>query len=416
MNDWLRHSTVATALGVASALLLALPGVGAAQDISPDQYAALTYRHIGPIGNRTIAIAGVVGDENVYYTGAASGGIWKTEDAGLSWTPVFDDQPVHAIGALAVAPSDANIVWAGTGETFIRSNVSIGNGVWKSTDAGANWTHMGLEGTGQIGRVIIHPQDPDTVYAASLGHGYSPQEERGIYRTTDGGETWERVLFVDEHTGASDLVMDPNNPRILFAGMWQLEIKTWTRESGGPGSGLFMTRDGGDTWTRLEGSDLPTLPVGKVAVCMTPEDSDRVYALIETGDGVPWHGQETESGELWRSNDGGANWQLVSHNRNLAGRSAYYSRCAVATDDPDEMYFLTASFYRSIDGGLTAEAASRRGSDDRPPAPGWDHHDMWIDPTNADRMAVAHDGGVSISENRGTRGSRCSCRSPSCIT
>ena len=401
MTDWLRRSIAIAPLVLTFAILLALPGAGAAQEITPDQYSALTYRHIGPIGNRTIAVAGVVGDENIYYVGAAAGGIWKTEDAGLTWTPVFDDQPVHAIGSLAVAPSDPNIVWAGTGETFIRSNVSIGNGVWKSTDAGAHWTHMGLEGTGRIGRMIVHPSEPDTVYAASLGHGYSPQEERGIYRTIDGGVSWERVLFVDEHTGASDLVMDPNNPRILFAGMWQLEIKTWTRESGGPGSGLFMTRDGGDTWSRLEGSELPTLPVGKVAVCMTPDDSNRVYALIETGDGVPWHGQETESGELWRSSDGGTSWQLVSHNRNLAGRSAYYSRCAVATDDPDEIYFLTASFYRSIDGGATAEAASRRGGDGRPPAPGWDHHDMWIDPTNADRMAVAHDGGISVSENRG---------------
>lgn len=386
--------------GVAATVLLTFATLTAAQTVDPSQYAQLHYRHIGPIGNRASAVAGVPGDDRVYYVGAATGGIWKTDDAGLSWRPVFDDQPVHAIGALAVAPSDPNVVWAGTGETFIRSNVSIGNGVWKSTDAGERWTHMGLEGTGRIGRIIVHPTNPDIVYATALGHAYAPQPERGIYRTTDGGATWERILFVDEHTGASDLVMDPNNPRILFAGMWQLELKTWTRESGGPGSGLFVTRDGGDTWTRLEGHGLPRLPVGKVAICMTPEDSTRVYAMIETGDGVPWHGQDTESGELWRSDDGGTDWTLVTHNRDLAGRSAYYSRCAVSPDDPDELYFLAASFYRSIDGGTTAEAASRAG-DRGYPAPGWDHHDMWIDPGNADRMAVAHDGGVSISENRG---------------
>ena len=366
-----------------------------AQEIDPELYAQLEYRHIGPVGNRTIAVAGIAGNRMIYYAGAASGGLWKTTDAGLTWEPVFDDQSAHSIGALAVAPSDANVVWAGTGETFIRSNVSIGDGIYKSTDGGDTWRHTGLDSTGRIGRVIIHPTNPDIVYAAALGHGYAPQEERGIYRTTDGGRTWERVLFVDRNTGASDLVMDPNNPRILFAGMWQLEIKTWGRESGGPGSGLFMSRDGGDTWTRLEGKGLPELPVGKVALCMTPENSDRIYALIETGDGVPWHGRETEGGELWRSDDGGDNWQLVTHDRDLAGRSAYYSRCAVSPDDPDEVYFLAAAYSVTKDGGETSDVITGAGR------PGWDHHDMWIDPTDADRMIVAHDGGVSISENRG---------------
>ncbi len=367
----------------------------AGQPISPQLYDQLRYRHIGPVGNRVISVVGVPGEPMTYYAGAASGGIWKTSDGGLGWEPIFDDHPVHSIGSLAVAASDPQIVWAGTGETFIRSNVSIGNGVYRSTDGGRTWEHSGLDHVGRVGRVIVHPGNPDIVYAAALGHGYAPQPERGVYRTLDGGETWERVLFVDQDTGASDLVMDPNNPRILFAGMWQLQIKTWTRESGGPGSGLFMSRDGGDTWTRIQGRGLPQLPVGKVAVCMTPEDSDRIYALIETGDGVPWHGKETESGELWRSSDGGRSWRLVTHDRNLAGRAAYYSRCAVSTDDPDEVYFLAAAFSESLDGGKTSRVRSR--SD----APGWDHHDMWIDPTNADRMIVAHDGGVSISENRG---------------
>ncbi len=375
-------------------------GAAAAQQIAPEQYESLRYRHIGPVGNRVSSVAGVPGDRMIYFAGAASGGVWKTSDGGLNWEPVFDEQPVHSIGSLAVAASDPNIVWAGTGETFIRSNVSIGNGVWKSTDAGSNWQHMGLEGTGRIGRVVIHPTDPDIVYVAALGHGYSTQPERGIYRTTDGGKNWEKVLFVDEQTGASDLVMDPGNPRILIAGMWQIEIKTWGRESGGPGSGLFMSRDGGDNWTRLEGKGLPKLPVGKIAVCMSPESSDRIYALIETGDGVPWHGEETESGELWRSDDGGENWELMTHNRDLAGRSAYYSRCAVSTNDADEVYFLSASFSRTKDGGKTAEKAERIGEGGFE-SPGWDHHDMWIDPTDAGRMIIGHDGGVSISENRG---------------
>ncbi len=390
-------------LAGAFALATLLPTAAAvAQDIDPSPYAQLKGRHIGPLGNRVSTVAGVVGDPMTYYGGAASGGVWKTTDGGLTWEPIFDDQDVHSIGSIAVAPSDPNVVWVGTGEAFIRSNVSIGNGVYRSTDGGKTWEHKGLDSSGRIGRIVVHPTNPDVAYAAVLGHAYSPQPDRGVFRTTDGGDTWEHVLAVDENTGASDLVMDPNNPRILFAGMWQVKLRTWTRESGGPGSGLHMTRDGGDTWTRLEGSDLPTLPVGKIAVCMTPENSNRIYALIETGDGVPWHGEETESGELWRSDDGGTDWQLVSHNRNFAGRTAYYSRCAVAPDDPDEAYFVAAGFTYTKDGGNTSESANFFGGDSGGmAAPGWDHHDMWIDPTNADRMIVGHDGGLSISQNRG---------------
>ena len=381
--------------GLISLLLIIFLVPAFTQDISPDQYGQIKYRHIGPVGNRVVSVAGIEGDPLTYYTGAASGGIWKTVDGGLNWEPIFDGKPVHAIGALAVASSDPNVVWAGTGEPFIRSNVSIGDGVWKSTDAGENWTHMGLDKTGRISRMIIHPTNPDVVYAASLGHAYLPQKERGIYRTKDGGKNWKLVLAVNDSTGASDLVMDPNNPRILFAGMWQLDIKTWGRESGGPGSGIFMTRDGGDTWEKLKGSELPKLPVGKVAVCNTPANSDRIYALIETGDGVPWHGRETESGELWRTDDGGKNWKLVSYNRHLSGHTAYYSRCAVSPDDPDEVYFLAAAYSITKDGGHTSEVVSDAGR------PNWDHHDMWIDPSNSDRMAVAGDGGISISNNRG---------------
>ncbi len=394
-----RHpSPRAVLLGLASALML-VPQLGA-QAVDPASYASLRARHIGPIGNRVSAVAGITGDPLTYYVGAASGGVWKTTDAGITWNPIFDDQDSHSIGALVVSASDPNVVWVGTGEAHIRSNVSLGDGVYRSTDGGRSWRNMGLEATGRISDVVIHPTNPDLVYVAALGHAHGPQTERGIYRTMDGGETWEHLLFIDENTGASALVMAADNPRILFAGTWQIVVNTWNRESGGPGSGLHMSRDGGDTWTRLEGSELPRLDHGKVGLCVTPADPDRIYALIETGDGIPWHGQETESGELWRSDDGGGSWQLVSHDRNLAGRTAYYSACAVAPDNPDEAYFLTAPFVRTIDGGRTNEVqgGARR--------PGGDHHKMWIDPTDGDRMIVGHDGGLSISQNRGASWNR----------
>ncbi len=378
-----------------SLALLAGPGAVAAQNILPEHYSQLRYRHIGPVGNRIASVAGVVGDPLTYYVGAASGGIWKSEDGGEYWRPIFDDQPDHAIGALAVAPSDPAVVWAGTGEPHIRSNVSLGTGVYKSTDGGETWRHMGLAWPSRTSRIVIHPTNPDVVYVAALGHSHGPQRERGIFRTTDGGETWEHVLFVDENTGASSLEMDPNNSRILFAGMWQIEIHTWGRESGGPGSGIYMSRDGGDNWTKLEGNGLPQLPVGKIDICLTPANSNRVYALIETGDGVPWHGQETESGELWRSDDGGGSWQLMTHDRNLGGRMGYYNNCVVLPDDPDEAFFLTAAFVHSTDGGRTGTPLTGR------QRPGGDYHDMWIDPANGDRMIVGNDGGAAVSVNRG---------------
>ena len=331
----------------------------------------------------------------VYFAGAATGGIWKTVDGGLNWKPVFDDKPVHAIGALAAAASDTQIIYAGTGESFIRSNVSIGNGVWKSTDGGESWNHTGLDNTGRIARVIIHPTNPDVVYVAAMGHGYAPQKERGIYKTTDGGKTWKQVLFVDENTGASDLVMDPSNPRILFAGMWQLSLRTWNRTSGGPGSGIHMSKDGGETWAKLKGTGLPEQPVGKIALAMTPADPNRVFALIETGDGVESISGKPESGELWRSEDKGKTWKLINSNRNLTGRQAYYTRCAVSPENPNEVYFISASFHTSIDGGRTTEQI------DFSAQPNWDHHDMWIDVKNPNHLVVAGDGGVGISKNRG---------------
>jgi photosystem II stability/assembly factor-like uncharacterized protein len=372
----------------------AAPAAAQQPDVSAT-YAQLKYRYIGPVGNRVSAVAGVAGDPSVYYAGAASGGIWKTTDGGVHWQPIFDDQPVQSIGALAVAPSDPNVVWAGSGEAFIRSHISIGNGIYKSTDAGKTWQHMGLDNTGRIARVVVHPSNPDVVYVAAMGHSYGPQQERGVYRTTDGGKSWERVLFVDDNTGASDVAMDPTNPRILFAGTWQLVIHTWGRESGGPGSGIYLSKDGGTTWKKLTGNGLPTKPFGKVGLAIAPSNSSRIYALIETGDGVPWHGQETDRGELWRSDDGGDSWRVVSFDRQLSCRQPYYTRVAVAPDRDNEAYFLCASFSKTLDGGVTTVDVPFGQS------PGGDNHDMWIDPGNGDRMVVGNDGQVSISTNRG---------------
>ena len=363
--------------------------------VAADTYSRLAWRHIGPEGNRISAVTGVPGQPLVYYAGSASGGIHKSSDGGFTWDPIFDSQPVHSIGDIAVAPSDSSTVWAGTGEACIRSHISVGEGIFKSTDAGRTWNRMGLEQTGRIGRVVIHPQNPDIVLACALGHAYGPQQERGVFRTTDGGKNWERVLFVDENTGCSDLDMDPSNPRKLFAGMWQFDIKTWGRESGGPGSGLFTSNDGGTTWTRLRGRGLPTRDVGKVKVAFARSNPDRVYAMIETGDGVPWNGKETDSGQVWRSEDGGQQWRVVSYDRNAMGRTHYYSHIFVSPDNENETYFLTANYSVSLDGAqtLVAQPGAR--------SPGGDHHDMWIDPRDANRMIVGHDQGFSISLNRG---------------
>jgi photosystem II stability/assembly factor-like uncharacterized protein len=367
-----------------------------AQEANKDVLGAMRYRYIGPVGNRVTSVAGVPGQPNIYYVGAASGGIWKTTDGGIHWDPVFDQAPVSSIGSLAIAPSDPNLIWAGTGEAHIRSHISVGAGIYKSTDAGKTWTLMGLEKTGRIGRIVIDPKNPDVVLAAAMGHSYGPQPERGIFRTADGGKTWERVLFVDENTGASEVVMDPSNPRILFAGMWPLEIHTWGRESGGTGSGIYKSTDGGITWKKLTGHGLPTRTTGKVAMAIANSNPNRVYALIETGDGVPVNGKETDRGKLWRSDDGGENWRLASYDRTLGGRTHYYFRVVAAPDNENETYFLTATFSTSLDGGETLRTGAGFGS-----SPGGDNHDMWIDPTNANRMVVANDGGISLSVTRG---------------
>jgi photosystem II stability/assembly factor-like uncharacterized protein len=371
------------AVALSVVVLLSGPGVARAQDIPPELYKSLQFRHVGPQGNRVVAVAGIPGDPNTIYTGSASGGVFKTTDGGVHWFPIFDGFDVQSIGAIAVAPSNPNIVWVGTGEAFIRGNISIGNGVYRSVDAGKTWTRLGLEQSGRIARIVIDPADPDRALVAAMGHCYGPQQERGVYRTTDGGKTWQRVLFVDENTGAGDLVMDPNNPRILFAGMWQLVIRAWARESGGPGSGLYMSKDGGTTWKHLTGHGLPEPPLGKIGIAVAPSDSNRIYGLIETAD----------KGVLWRSENGGDDWTLISRDATLNRRPHYYTRMGVLPDNPNEVYFLTQlALNMSIDGGATS----------RPVPAVWpDNHDIWIDPLNPSRIIVANDRYVNISTNRG---------------
>ena len=336
------------------------------------------FRFLGPAaGNRVSAIAGIPGDTSTYYAGAASGGIWKSADGGNDWEPIFDEEPVAAIGALAVAPSDPNVVWAGTGEAWAIRDIDVtGDGVYKSTDAGKTWEHMGLDQTGRIGRVVIDPEDPERVYVCALGRMSGPQQERGIYRTTDGGKTWDRVLFVDENTGCSGIGIDPNNPRTLFAGMWEASMHTWGLFSGGPGSGLYVSHDRGTTWKHIEGHGLPHSPVGKIDVAVAPTNSNRVYALIETG------GQ----GSLWRSDDGGADWQVMSWDRTLIGRAGYYIRIAVSPGDENTVLVANSAFLVSLDGGHTFHAAEWGG----------DNHDIWMDGKDPNHFAISFDGGLGI--------------------
>lgn len=383
-------------------LIIFIFALGQAQQPNTD---ALRYRYIGPVGNRTTSIVGVPGQPYVYYAGSASGGIFKTIDGGIHWEAIFDGQPVSSIGSLAVAPSDPNTVWAGTGEAWIRSHISVGQGIYRSTDAGKTWKLMGLEKTGRIGHLAIDPKNPDIVMACAVGHAYGPQQERGVFRTTDGGAHWERVLFTDENSGCSDMVMDPSNPRVLFAGMWPLEMHTWGRESGGPGSGLYMSRDEGATWKKIAGHGLPTRMTGKWALAIARSNPNRIYALIETGDGVPLKGQETDRGKLWRSDDGGENWRVVSYDRAMGGRTHYYFRLEVSPDNENEVHFLTNPYSVSLDGGETIARGPGPGGGGGgggfANSPGGDNHDIWIDPTNPSRMAVANDAGVSLSVTRG---------------
>src|SRR5438105_6042427 len=372
----------------ASIFLLITGSVAQDENEEKHEEPGFHFRFIGPVvGNRIAAIAGIAGDPNTYYAGAASGGVWKTVDGGNRWQPIFDDQPVQAIGALAVAPSETSIVWAGTGEAWaIRDSDVGGNGVYRSMDAGKTWTHMGLDETGRIARIVINPIDPKMVFVCAAGRLTGPQQERGVYRTADGGEHWQRVLFVNENTGCSGLSMDPQDPRTMFAGTWEVVMHTYAELSGGPGSGVYVTHDGGDTWTHIEGHGLPHSPVGKIDVAIAPTDSNRVYALIQTAD----------QGSLWRSDDGGAAWRVVSWDRGLVGRAGYYIRLGVSTGDANELIVMNSSMHRSTDGGVTFTPENGCG----------DCHDIWWDPKNPDRYALTHDAGMTITTDHERTSSR----------
>jgi photosystem II stability/assembly factor-like uncharacterized protein len=350
----------------------------------PKEIAGLKYRLVGPFwGGRADRAAGVPGDPRTYYVATASGGVWKSSDGGFSWQSIFDDQPISSIGSIAIAASDPNVIYVGSGEANIRGNVAAGNGIYKSTDAGKTWTHVWKQ-EGQIGTMVVHPKNPDIAFAAVLGHAFGPNPERGVYRTRDGGRTWEQVLKKDVDTGASDVALDPSNPNVVFAGLWQARRRPWDLTSGGPGSGLYVSRDGGDTWKQLTGGVLSGLPEGtwgKIGVAVAPSDGRRVYALIEA-----------EKGGLFRSDDGGESWTLASANRALRQRAWYYSTLTVSPANPDEVWAPNVPMLKSIDGGKTFKSFFLSHGD---------HHDLWIDPKNPRRMIGADDGGVDVSTDGG---------------
>ena len=349
---------------------------------APAELKALKYRLIGPAaGGRVSRAAGVPGDPTTYWAATASGGVWKSTDGGVTWSSVFDDQPVSSIGSLAIAASDPNVVYVGSGEANIRGNVAAGNGIYKTVDAGKTWTHVWKQ-EGQIGTMVVHPTNPDIAFAAVLGKAFGPNPERGVYRTKDGGKSWQQVLKKDENTGASDIAMDPSNPSILFAGFWQARRAPWDLTSGGPGSGLYMSRDGGDTWKQLKENGLPDGIWGKVGVAIAPSNGDRVYALIEA-----------ENGGLFKSDDGGSSWKLTTADRAIRQRAWYYTTLTVHPTNQEEVWFPQVPMLRTIDGGKTIQymMGFHHG----------DHHDFWIDPKNPKRMISANDGGVDISLNGG---------------
>jgi len=355
------------------------PSMQFAATIDPQLLKALEWRLIGPYrGGRVVAVAGDPVDAQTFYFGSTGGGVWKTTDGGIIWENVSDGYFKRAsVGAIAVSDSDPNVIYVGMGETTIRGNVSHGDGVYRSTDRGRTWTHLGLQETRHIARVRIHPQNPDLVYVAALGHAHGPNAERGVYRSRDGGKTWELVLFRSENAGAIDLTMDPHNPRILYAAFWEARRLTHTLISGGEGSGLFKSTDGGETWTEMTHKPgLPTGLLGKIGVAVSPAKAGRVWAIIEAEDGA-----------LFRSDDGGETWRRMSEERGLRHRAWYYQHIIADPQDPDTLWILNVQAWKSIDGGQTFFEMS---------TPHADNHDLWIDPHNPQRMILGNDGGTCI--------------------
>jgi photosystem II stability/assembly factor-like uncharacterized protein len=345
---------------------------------------ALRWRNIGPFrGGRVTAVAGVATQPFVYYMGATGGGVWKTEDAGVTWTNISDGFfRTGSVGAVSVAESNPNIVYVGMGEGCLRGNISTGDGVYKSTDAGRTWTHVGLADSSQIGRMRIDPSNPDVVYVAAIGHPYGPNAERGLFRTKDGGRSWQKVLFVDDKTGAADIAMDPSNPQVLYATTWQVLRTPWNITSIGPGGGLYKSIDGGDTWTKLT-SGLPATNLGKIGVTVSPANPQRVWATVEADD----------KGGVYRSDDGGKTWQLLNGGFNMTARQYYYGHIFADPVDANTVYtFCAKYFYKSTDGGKTYTEIQ---------TPHSDYHDLWIDPKNPLRMVNGSDGGAAITFNGG---------------
>ncbi len=383
-------STIALAAPLALAVALALTAPSPASAQAPDTTAltrstqAMAWRNIGPTrGGRSVAATGVVGDDQTYYFGATGGGVWKTTDAGITWTNVSDGHfATGSVGAVAVAESDPNVVWAGMGEHAVRGvTTSHGDGVYLSTDAGRSWTHMGLDGTRAISRIRIHPRDPDVVYVAAQGAPYGETEDRGVYRTTDGGRSWEKILYVSSRAGAADLAMDMTNPRILYAAFWDHLRQPWVVESGGEGSGLWKSVDGGDSWKEIN-EGLPDL-VGKMSIDVSRANPDRLFAVVEA---------EVGEGGVFRSDDAGATWQRTSEDRITQTRSWYYMEIYADPQDEETVYVMNAPFLKSIDGGRTFTQVA---------VPHGDQHDLWINPADSKNMINANDGGANVTFNGG---------------
>lgn len=381
----LNHVQKVIGAGVIVLVCLGASGQSQARDIvNPDMFSELKWRSVGPYrGGRVTTVAGVPDNPQLYYMGATGGGVWKTSNAGLTWENLSDDFfKVGTIGAIAVSESDPNVIYVGTGEKSIRGvTTSHGDGVWKSTDAGKSWNFVGLPEAGQISRIKVHPRNPDLAYVGVQGQIWGPNEERGVYRTKDGGQTWEQVLSVDPNTGATDLRMDPSNPRVLYAAMWEHGRKPWYILSGGTAGGIFKSTDGGDSWTKLSGG-LPEF-IGKVGVDISASSPNRLYAIVEASPG---------QGGLYRSDDGGETWVLKNQTRILWTRSWYYMHIAADPVDPNVVYVLNAPFMKSIDGGVTFEKKS---------TPHGDHHDHWINPNNNRNMINGNDGGATITFDGG---------------
>jgi photosystem II stability/assembly factor-like uncharacterized protein len=360
----------------------AVAGSAMAQPYSEAQFKGMKWRSIGPYrGGRVLAVTGVVGNPFTYYFGGVGGGVWRTTDGGVNWQPISDKSVISSIGAIAVAESNPNVIYVGTGESCLRGNISYGNGVYKTTDGGKTWVHIGLADTQHIARLWIDPKNADHVLVAALGHAYGPNVERGLFRTNDGGNTWEKILYKDDKTGAIDLSVDPHNSNVMFAAMYQIQRTPWSLESGGPGSGLYRSNDGGNSWKRLDGKGLPSGILGRIGVSVSGADSNRVYALIES----------KESG-LYRSDDGGDTWSRVNDDQRLTQRAWYFTHIFADPKSADTVYMLNTGAFRSSDGGKTLNLL---------PAPHGDHHGLWIDPLNPNRMINSNDGGADISVDGG---------------